>query len=216
MMGGIMPSDFSQQAMTILRDGSNFQWYVIPLLAFVFYIYAVEMEKKNYTLVLAGLAFWGMDWFNEIMNSVIFELAGWAPIWCAPGETAYLILIGLNIEIMFMFAVAGIIWSKLLLPNKEDKILGIPNRWFIAVAGSIFCVIVEIFLNAVDALTWDWAYWDANTPWLIFLFGYLTFFVVAFWVFDMPDMKKKLMTVGTIWGIDILAILIFGFGLGWL
>ncbi len=211
-----MPSDFSQQAMTILRDGSNFQWYVIPLLAFVFYIYAVEMEKKNYTLVLAGLAFWGMDWFNEIMNSVIFELAGWAPIWCAPGETAYLILIGLNIEIMFMFAVAGIIWSKLLLPNKEDKILGIPNRWFIAVAGSIFCVIVEIFLNAVDALTWDWAYWDANTPWLIFLFGYLTFFVVAFWVFDMPDMKKKLMTVGTIWGIDILAILIFGFGLGWL
>jgi len=211
-----MPSDFSQQAMTILRDGSNFQWYVIPLLAFVFYIYAVEMEKKNYTLVLAGLAFWGMDWFNEIMNSVIFELAGWAPLWCAPGKTAYLILIGLNIEIMFMFAVSGIIWSKMLLPNKEDKILGIPNRWFIAVAGSIFCVIVEILLNAVDALTWDWAYWDANTPWLIFLFGYLTFFVVAFWVFDMPDMKKKLITVSTIWGIDVLAILIFGFGLGWL
>ncbi len=211
-----MPSDFSQQALTILRDGSQFQWYVIPLLAFVFYVYAVEMEKKNYTLVLAGLAFWGMDWFNEIMNSIFFHLNGFAPLWCTPGDTAFLILIGLNIEIMFMFAVSGIVWTKLLLPDKEDKILGIPNRWFVAVAGSIFCVIVEFLLNAVDALTWDWAFWDMNTPWLIFLFGYLTFFVAAFWVYDMPTMKKRLVTVGVIWGFDVLAILIFGIGLGWL
>ncbi len=211
-----MPSDFSQQALTILRDGSQFQWYVIPLLAFVFYVYAVEMEKKNYTLVLAGLAFWGMDWFNELMNSIIFHLNGFAPLWCAPGDTAFLILIGLNIEIMFMFAVSGIVWTKLLLPNKADKILGIPNRWFVAVAGSIFCVIVEFLLNAVDALTWDWAFWDMNTPWLIFLFGYLTFFIAAFWVYDMPTMKQKLITVGTIWGFDALVVLIFGLGLGWL
>jgi len=211
-----MPSEFSQQALTHLRDGSNFQWYIIPLLAFVFYVYAVEMEKKNYVAVLAGLAFWGMDWFNEIMNSVIFKLTGWAPLWCTPGDTSYLILIGLNIEIMFMFAVSGIIWTKFLLPNKDDKILGVPNRWFIAISGSIFCVFIEILLNTVDALTWEWTFWDANTPWLIFLFGYLTFFVVAFWVNDMPTMKKRLTTVGAIWGIDILAILIFGVLLGWL
>lgn len=211
-----MPSEFSQQAMSILRDGSQFQWYVIPLLSFVFYVYVSEMEKKNYALILAGLAFWGMDWFNEIMNSVIFELTGWAPLWAAPGDTAFLILIGLNLEIMFMFAVAGIIWTKMLLPNKEDKILGIPNRWFIAVAGSVFSVFVEFLLNSVDALTWDWAFWDMNTPWLIIIFGYLTFFMVAFWVFDMPEMKKKLIAVGTIWGIDVLAILVFGLGLGWL
>ncbi|NQV50943.1 MAG: hypothetical protein HQ507_10610 [Candidatus Marinimicrobia bacterium] len=211
-----MPSDFSQQALTILRDGSQFQWYVIPLLAFVFYVYAVEMEKKNYTLVLAGLAFWGMDWFNEIMNSIIFHLNGFAPLWCAPGDTAFLILIGLNIEIMFMFAVSGIVWTKLLLPNKADKIMGIPNRWFVAVAGSIFCVLVEFLLNAVDALTWDWAFWDMNTPWLIFLFGYLTFFIAAFWVYDMPTMKQKLFSVSAIWGFDALVVLIFGLGLGWL
>ena len=211
-----MPTDYSLQALSILRDGSQFQWYVIPLLSFVFYVYAVEMEKKNYTLVLAGLAFWGMDWFNEIMNSVIFSATNYAPLWCAPGDTAFLILIGLNIEIMFMFAVAGIVWSKLLLPNKTDKILGIPNRWFIALAGSLFCVIVEFLLNAVDALTWDYAFWDMNTPWLIFLFGYLTFFIAAFWVYDMPTLKQKLITVGTIWGIDLLLVLIFGAGLGWL
>ncbi len=37
----------SIQILSILRDGSNFQWYVIPLLSFVFYVYAVEIEKQN-------------------------------------------------------------------------------------------------------------------------------------------------------------------------
>jgi hypothetical protein len=50
-------SDFAMQALARLRDGSNFQWYVIPLLAFVFYVYTVEAEKRNWNLILAGLAF---------------------------------------------------------------------------------------------------------------------------------------------------------------
>ena len=83
-----MPSEFSQQALSILRDGSQFQWYVIPLLSFVFYVYVSEMEKKNYALILAGLAFWGMDWFNEIINSLIFHFTNFAPLWCCPGDTA--------------------------------------------------------------------------------------------------------------------------------
>jgi len=39
--------------------------------------------------------------------------------------------------------VSGIIWTKMLLPDKKTKILGIPNRIFIAVIGSAFCVFVE-------------------------------------------------------------------------
>jgi len=30
-----MPTDFAQKALDNLRDGSQFQWYVIPLLAIV-------------------------------------------------------------------------------------------------------------------------------------------------------------------------------------
>ena len=30
-----MPTESAQQALSILRDGSQFQWYVIPLFAFV-------------------------------------------------------------------------------------------------------------------------------------------------------------------------------------
>lgn len=209
-------TEFAKQALAILRDGSQFQWYVIPLLAIVVYIYVNEVEKRNWNVVFAGLAFWGMDWINEIVNSIFFHLNGRAPIWGAPGDTAYLILIGLNIEIMFMFAFAGIAWSKMLLPRKETKILGIPNRWFIAIAGSAFCVLIEVLLNAVNALTWDWSWWDANSPWLIFLFGYLHFFVVAFWVHDLESIRKKAMVTGVVWTIALVLVLIFGVGLGWL
>ncbi len=105
-----------------------------------------------------------------------------------------------------MFAVSGIIWTKMLLPDARTRILGIPNRAFIAVAGAAFCVFVEYILNAAGALTWDYAWWGRSAPWLIFLFGYLTFFIMAFWVFDMKTMKAKLITVGSIWAASVLSL----------
>jgi len=115
-----------------------------------------------------------------------------------------------------MFVVAGIVWTKMLLPDKNAKILGINNRWFVAITGSAFSVFVEYFLNQVNALTWEYTWWNRSAPWLIFLFGYLTFFIVAFWVYDMESFNKKLWAVGTIWGIDILSLILFVGVLGWI
>lgn len=209
-------TESAAQALSILRDPAQFQWYVIPLFALVVIVYANEIERRNWSLVFAGLAYWGMDWFNEIWNGLVFHFTQYAPVWGAPGATAYLILIGLNIEICFMFAVAGIGFAKMLPPDKRMKVLGIPNRLFFAIAGSIFCVIVEILLNAANALTWDYAWWNARAPWLIFLVGYLPFFLVSFWVYDMESVRKKAMTVGAILGFDLACLLIFGAVLGWI
>ena len=211
-----MPTESASQALSILRDGSQFQWYVIPLFALVVYVYAVEMERQNWSLIFAGLAFWGMDWFNEIWNGLVFHFTNYAPVWGAPGKTAYLILIGLNIEICFMFFISGIVWAKMLPRNKRLKIAGIPNRLVFSVAGSIFCVFVEILLNAVGALTWEYSWWDANSPWLIFLVGYLTFFLVSFWVYDMEKIKDKAITVGVIFCVDIVALVLFMGVLNWI
>jgi len=211
-----MPTESASQALSILRDGSQFQWYVIPLFALVVYVYAVEVERRNWNLVFAGLAFWGMDWFNEIWNGLVFHFTQVAPVWGAPGKTAFLILIGLNIEICFMFAIAGITFSKMLPADKKMKVLGIPNRLLFAVAGSIFCVFVEVLLNAANALTWDYSWWGAGAPWLIFLIGYLPFFLVAFWVHDMESVRKKAITVGSILGFDLLCLVVFAGILGWI
>jgi hypothetical protein len=53
-------------------------------------------------------------------------------------------------------------------------------------------------------------------PFLIFIFGYLWFFVFAFWVYDMKTMRQKLMTVGTIWAVDIVALIVFAGFLEWI
>jgi hypothetical protein len=211
-----MPTEAASRALAILRDGSQFQWYVIPLFAFVVYVYAVEVERRNWNLFFAGLAFWGMDWFNEIWNGLVFHFTQNAPVWGAPGQTAYLILIGLNIEISFMFAIAGITFAKMLPKDKRKKVLGIPNRLFFAIFGSAFCVFVEILLNQIGALTWDYPWWSARAPWLIFLFGYLHFFLISFWVFDMENIKRQLQVLGVIYSVDILALFVFGVILGWI
>ncbi len=211
-----MPTESALEALKHLRDGSTFQWYVIPLFAFVVYVYAVEIEKKNWSLVFTGLAYWGMDWFNEIWNGLVFHFTQYAPVWGTPGKSAYTILIGLNIEICFMFAIAGIVFAKMLPKDRRLKILGIPNRLFYAIAGSIFTVFVEVLLNAVGALTWEYSWWNANAPWLIFLIGYFYFFLISFWVYDMKGLNKKAKVVGIIYGFDIICLILFGAILKWI
>ena len=204
------------EAQRILRDGSLFQWYVIPLFALIVYVYAVEVERRNWNLVLAGLAFWGMDWFNETWNSLVLHFTQYAPVWGAPGKTAFLILIGLNIEICFMFAIAGITFTKMLPADRNLRILGVPNRLFFAITGSVFCVFVEYLLNQAGALTWDYAWWNRGAPWLIFLIGYLPFFLVAFWVFDMDGLKRKIGVVSAIYAFDTACLVLFAGVLKWI
>lgn len=211
-----MPSEATQRALDILRDGSQFSWYVIPFLLVVIYVYFVEIDKKNWSRVLAALAFWGMDWFNEIWNALVLHFSGYAPVWLAPGDTAYLIFVGLNIEICFMFAITGIVATMALPADRNASVLGINNRLFFAIVMSALSVCVEMMLNSVGALVWHWSWWGREAPWLIFLIGYLPFYLVCYWIYDMPSRKKQLYATGAILGFDALAILVFGFGLGWL
>ena len=209
-------TDSAARALRILRDGSQFDWHVVPLLLLVLYVYANEIQQRNWNVVFAGLALWGVDWFNEIWNALVFHFTGRAPLWGAPGGTAYLILIGLNIEICLMFAVMGVVVAKTLPPDPRRRLLGMPNRWVLAVLASVGCVIVELLLNAIGALTWDYWWWNARMPWLIFLFGYLTFFVVAFWVHDMRDPRRQATAVGGILGFDLGCLVLFGRVLRWI
>lgn len=212
-----MPSDYSVQALSILRDPSQFQWYLIPLLLVVIYIYNVEIGRKNWSIVFAGLALWGMDWFNEIWNALVFHFTNYAPVWGAPGgDTGFLILIGLNIEITMMFAIMGIAAAHTLPEDKHMKILGLPNRAVFAIGYSIAAVIIEVILNQIGALTWEYSFWSAGAPWLVFLIGYLPFFVVSFWVHDMECNRKQALVVSFILGFDLLCLLLFGGALGWI
>jgi len=209
-------TEASRQALEILRDTSLFQWYVVPLFAIAVYVYAVEIERRNWSIVLAGLAFFGMDVFNETWNALVLHFTDRSAVWTTPGDTAYLILVGLTIEISFMFAVAGVAFVKLLPADKNMRILGIPNRWFFAVVNSVFCVFVEVLLNRADALVWEYPWWNFPNVWLIVLFGYLPFMTVAFWVYDMERIRNKITAVSAIYAVDLAAIILFGVLLRWI
>ncbi|MGB4269029.1 MAG: hypothetical protein WBK20_07590 [Spirochaetota bacterium] len=58
----------TQQALSILRSGDPFQWYVITLLAVVVYIYFNEIQNKNWKGIAAGLSLYMVHWFVEIIN----------------------------------------------------------------------------------------------------------------------------------------------------
>ncbi|WP_228566944.1 hypothetical protein [Nocardia sp. SYP-A9097] len=207
-------TEHARVAMELVRDSSQFKWYIVPLLLVVIYIYATEVERRNWNVLFAGLALWGMDVFNEVWNSLFFHATGRAPVWGATGPTAYQLLIGLNIEICFMFAIMGIAAAK-MLPPKETRIFGLPNRPVLIAVNSAAAVGVEVVLNKVGVLTWDWSWWQPSFPFLIWLIGYVPFFTACFWVYDLPTVRRKATAVGVILGIDALAVIVFG-ALGWL
>jgi hypothetical protein len=214
-------TEASQLALVNLRELSTLQWYVIPLLALTFYIYTAEMKKARQTGdwngIFAGLTVFGMDFINETWNGWFFHLSGVSGCWTTPGPTALRTMIGWNIEIMFMFAILGIIYYNSLSAKKEDKVLGIPNRWFWALWYTVFCVFIEVALNLGGHLVWEWRFWNRSLEGiaLIFLFGYFHFFVAALLVIGMKSTRNKIITIAVIYSIAILGNVIAFAVMGW-
>lgn len=211
-----MNSEASLQSLARLRDGSHVSWMVIPMLLVVIYVYAQEVERGNTRRVLAGLAFWGMDWFNEIWNGLVFHFTGFAPVWGIAGDTSYLILMGLNMEIALMFAITGIVATLGLPRDAHARWLGINNRLWFAVGFSALSVGVEVVLHRAGMLVWDWPWWNESHPWGIFLVGYLPFYLVCYWVYDRPSQRQQVGALALIYGVNCTALAVFGGLLGWL
>ncbi len=179
-------------------------------------MYAVEVERRRWDIVLAGLAFWLMDWFNELANSAIYHASGEAPLWAVTGDTSYLILIGLTIEISLLFLVAGVAFVKQLSADPRLRVLGVPNRLLLVFVFSAFCVLVEVFLHSTGYFHWHYWWWNVPFVPLIVVFGYMTFFAIAAWVYDMgADRRRQLRVVGGLAAVDVAAGLVLGL-VGWL
>ena len=209
-------TDFTLRALRLVRDPHLFKWYAVALLAFVIYAYANEVERNRWDVIAAGLAVWLADWFNEIVNALVLQATNRAALWTTTGPTAYQLLIGLNVEIMFMFAIAGIVYVKLLPADRATRILGIPNRLAVALGLSIISVAVEVFLHAAGTFHWEYWWWNVPFVLLIIVFGYLWFYLYAAWVYDAPNARKRWTRIGGLATIDLAMGLVFGVGFGWL
>ncbi len=214
-------TEASQAALAGLWDFSMLKWYVVPLLAIVFYIYVKEMKNArrtgNWDALIAGLTLFGMDFFNETWNGWVLVLTKRSALWTTPGDTALRTMVGWNIEIMFMFAISGIIYYYTLDEDPKARILGLPNRWFWAVGYSVFCVFIEILLNKGGLLVWEYPFWNRSFGgiWLIFLLGYFEFYVAVILVLKLKTTARRFAAVAAIFAVPILMNIFARAILGW-
>jgi len=200
----------SEEALRGLRDPTTLEWYVIPMLAFVFWIYVREIKEarrtRNFDALIAGATLFGMDFVNETANGWILNLTHRSALWTAPGRTALRTMVGWNIEIMFMFALSGLVFYHSWSDDPKARVLGLPERWFFAIAYSALCVAVELVLNKGGLLVWEYSFWNASFAgvWLIFLFGYFHFYAAVILVLRIRSMRRRLAAVLGIYGVAVV------------
>jgi hypothetical protein len=206
----------TNHAIELLRSPDHFQWYIIPVFVIILNVYFVEIAKKNWDIVLAGLALYSLQWFFEILNALFFHFHGTSALWTVPGvnlatgtvNTSYLLTVGLNIEISLMFLFLGLACARLLPADRSQKILGIPNRLFLALFFAILCVLIEIVLNFWDVLIWEYSWWSRFNPTLIILAAYFPLMFFAFKVHDMASLKKKVIVVSSVIALDVMLLIV--------
>lgn len=198
-------------ALAILRNPASFQWYVIPLLALVVYVYANEIQHRNWRGVAAGLALYVVHWFVEIVNALIQPFSGHA-LWTVPTGTALLLLIGVGIEINFMFSIAGLVFSKLLPADPKAKMFGINNRLAFTLGSAAFFAVVELFLVTTPTFVWVYPWWGAIP---VFVTVYIPFFAAAFYVPDWPARRQR-QFIGGLAALDVSALIVFAGLLRWI
>ncbi len=205
-------TEATAQALAILRNGQNFQWYVVPILAFVCYAYFVEIKHRNWNAVVAGLGLYLVHWFFEILNAIIQHVAGHA-LWTVPTGTSYLIFVGVGIEISLMFALSGIAISKLLPDRPDEKLFGVNARWLHILSFSALYSIIEVFLvYETPVFVWIYDWWGAIP---VAITVYIPFFMAAAYPYYW-DRKRQITFLGIVAGVVAVEILVFGVILGWI
>ncbi len=200
----------TEQALSIVRSGEHFQWYIIPILVIVLYIYANEFENGRFNNIAAGLGLYMVHWFVEVANAVIQHLTGHA-LWTVPTGTAFSIMVGVGIEISLMFSIAGIVTAKLLPKDPKARMLGMNSRVFVAVSTAAGASIIEIFLVRTPAFVWVYPFWGAFP---VFITVYVPFFAAAVYCHD-AELKKSMSFIGVLGCINIAGLVLFSL-LGWI
>lgn len=100
--------------------------------------------------------------------------------------------------------------SKNLSPDeRKTKRKAVLSRMALIVGGSIAAVIIEILLNKCNVLTWEKPWWQPEFPLILFLIGYVPFFVAAVLIHDLPR-KWQFIGLGCILAVVVILLIISG------
>ena len=209
--------DGSAEAMSLVRairvrSTENFNWTFIFILAVVFYVYWSEINKKNFEVIFAGLALYGVHWLYEIVNAIIGHVFGF-PLWSVSNaSTTFILLVGVCWELSMMFSLAGIISFKMLPQDRSKRYFakdgrgGISCKLLGALEMALLFALFESFLAGTSNHSFIWVYkWWGVLP--VFVTTYIPFFLASNYVPDMEPKKRTRFLIG-IWGLDALLLVI--------
>ena len=197
----------------VVRSTENFNWTFIFILAVVFYVYWTEIQKKNFEVVFAGLALYGVHWMYEIVNAIIGHIWQY-PLWTVSNaSTTFILLKGVCWELSMMFALAGIISFKMLPDDRSKRYFtrggtkkGLSCKFVGAIEMALLFALFESFLAATDSGAFLWVYkWWGVIP--VFITTYVPFFLASNYVPDMKPEKRKRFLIG-LWGLVALCLIV--------
>jgi hypothetical protein len=187
-----------------VRSTANFNWSTIFFLAVVVFIYWDLIYKKEWKMISAGISLYAVHWLCEITNALIAKIWGY-PLWAVTNDsTSYILLIGVSVELSFMFSIAGMVAWRMLPADRSKKILGIPCKWFVVISMSVLFSIIEIFLHSTGKFIWVYPWWGAL---LVCVTVYVPFFIAAVFVPD-ASVKFQKIFLGSLVGLNILLLAI--------
>ncbi|MGQ9536094.1 MAG: hypothetical protein ACUVT4_02530 [Actinomycetota bacterium] len=137
-----------------MRNITNLQWSVLPLVAVPLYVYAREIQEKNYRTLLTRLAFAECGPLLEMLDGLVMHWTGRTALWVATGESSYLIFVGIDIEIILCFSIIWAAAARALPEDKEMKIPCIPNRALFAPTFGSLSMGADALLNRAGLLLW--------------------------------------------------------------
>ena len=108
-----------------------------------------------------------------------------------------------------MYYKANVKSKDLSREERKTKKKAVLGRVLLIVGGSIGAVIIEILLNKCNVLTWEKPWWQPNFPLVLFIIGYVPFFVAAVVIHDLPR-KWQLIGLGCIIALVVLLLIISG------
>jgi len=196
-----------------VRSTENFNWTFIFILAVVFYVYWTEVQNKNYDVIVAGFALYGVHWLYEIGNAVIGHLFRY-PLWTVSNaSTTFILLKGVCWELSMMFALAGIISFKMLPADRTKRYFtkggtrkGVSCKLTGALGMALLFALFESFLAGTDNGSFLWVYkWWGVLP--VFVTTYVPFFLASNYVPDMGN-KKRLRFLAAVWGTVALCLVV--------
>ncbi|MGN0744990.1 MAG: hypothetical protein ACI4MZ_06985 [Christensenellales bacterium] len=108
-----------------------------------------------------------------------------------------------------MYYKANVKKADMTSDEYKTKVKAIMSRILVIVIGSAMAVVIEILLNKCNVLTWEKPWWQANFPFVLFIIGYVPFYVAAIVIHDLPR-KWQIIGIACIAFVVILLLIVAG------